>query len=400
MTDSTQPGVSVPRTLVISDRYLPEVGGSFTWFHNVYSRHPPGSVHFLTNSYRDAAAIDATFPQMRMHRVSLKRYRLLKPESLAIYAKLFTLGVWICLRHGIEVIHAGKNLPEGFIARKLSKLLRIPYIVYAHGEEITVFGNNPKLRPQLPAIYEDAAAVIANSAFTCDQVMALGVSAERFSRISPGVEPDEFAPSSSGEALRRRLGLEGKLVLLTVGRLQRRKGHDQVIAALPAILARAPGLVYVIAGDGEERKALEDLARDTGVASAVRFLGRVPQEELPALYNLADIFIMANRAMPDGDVEGFGIVFLEAGACKKPVIAGSSGGTADAVEDGVTGLRVDATSAVGVEDAVVRLALDPELRQRMGESGRARVLAQYSWAAITAKTMDLSRRVVQDRSRS
>lgn len=395
MSATNQAGAAAPRTLVISDRYLPELGGSFTWFHNVYTRLPAGSVHFLTNSYPNAAEIDATFPQIRMHRVALKHYRFLKPQSLVLYAKLFALGAWICWRHGIQVIHAGKNLPEGFVARKLSKLLRIPYVVYAHGEEITIFGRNPRLRPHLAAIYTDAAAIITNSAFTRSLVLELGVEKARFAMISPGVDPDEFKPLAAGETLRQRLKLEGKLVLLTVGRLQQRKGHDQVIAALPAILQRIPQLVYVIAGDGEERKALEDLAREKGVAAAVHFLGRVPQAELPTLYNAADIFIMANRTMPDGDVEGFGIVFLEAGACKKPVIAGDSGGTADAVEEGVTGLRVDGTSPGAIAAAVLRLALDPALRQRMGESGRSRVVAEYSWAAIAEKTLALSREITQ-----
>jgi phosphatidylinositol alpha-1,6-mannosyltransferase len=327
-------------------------------------------------------------------RLKLKRYPFLKPESLLIYAKLFLDSAWLILRRRIRVLHAGKNLPEGFIARLLSRVFRVPYVVYAHGEEITVFQRNPKLAPRLPAIYRDAAAVIVNSAFTRRLVEDLGVDPARVVVISPGVNAGEFAPRPAAP-LRARLGLEGKTVLLTVGRLQRRKGHDMVIAALPRILERFPDLVYVIAGEGEERESLERLALDRGVQRAVRFLGAVPQEDLPALYSLADIFIMANRAMPGGDVEGFGIVFLEAGAAEKPAIAGRSGGTADAVEDGVTGFLVDGESATEIAAAVERLAGDPALRSCMGECARRRVEREYSWEVITKRTRRLTCTVLE-----
>lgn len=384
-----------PRTLLISDRYLPDIGGSFTWFDNVYRRHRAGSVWIVTNRYPNAGDVDANFPQIRMVRTTLKRYRFLKPESLLLYMKLLFWCSWVILRHRIQVIHASKNMPEGYMARILSRIWRVPYVVYAHGEEITVFMRNPKLAPHQPKIYGDAAAVIANSGFTAGLVKDLGVPEDRIARISPGVDPDVFAPAPPSAAMRQKYGLDaGKIHVLTVGRLQRRKGHDRVIEAMPEILRQAPNVVYVIAGDGEERSSLEALARATGVAEHVRFLGRVPQEDLPALYNTCDLFLMANRTMPDGDVEGFGIVFLEAGACLRPAIAGNSGGTADAVEDGVNGFQVDGESLASISTAVVRLALDPALRQRMGEAGRKKVLERYTWDGITERIVAVSKGVV------
>jgi phosphatidylinositol alpha-1,6-mannosyltransferase len=384
-----------PRILLLSDRYLPEVGGSITWFHNVYTRHAPGTVWILTNSHRNSREFDSRFPQVRMARTSLRRYRFLKPESLLMYVKLFLGSAWLILRRRIRIIHAGKNLPEGFVARRLWKLLGVPYVVYAHGEEITVLMENPKLAPRIPPIYTDAAAVVANSSFTQGLLEGMGVDPARIARISPGVDPLEFRPGERDPDLRRRHGLDGRTVLLTVGRLQRRKGHDMVIRALPRILAAHPDVVYLVAGDGEEMESLERLAGDEGVAGSVRFLGRVPQEDLPALYNLSDVFVMANRTMPGGDVEGFGIVFLEAGACGKPVIAGASGGTADAVIDGVTGILVDGTSTEEIARAVIRLAADPALRSRMGEAGRRRVEREYNWDAIAERTERLSAAVVE-----
>jgi phosphatidylinositol alpha-1,6-mannosyltransferase len=232
---------------------------------------------------------------------------------------------------------------------------------------------------------------VAGSSFTRGLLEEMDrVESAKIAVISPGVDPEEFQPREPSPEGRAGRGLEGKTVLLTVGRLQRRKGHDMVIKALPRILKAHPHVVYVVAGDGEERGALERLALDEGVAGSVRFLGRVPQEDLPALYNLSDVFIMANRTMPGGDVEGFGIVFLEAGACAKPVIAGASGGTADAVLDGVTGILVDGTSIEEIAEAVVRLVGQPDLRSRMGEAARRRIEAEYSWQAITERTKRLS----------
>jgi phosphatidylinositol alpha-1,6-mannosyltransferase len=296
---------------------------------------------------------------------------------------MFLTAAALILRHGIRVVHAGKNLPEGFVAYLLNRCLGVPYVIYAHGEEITVCSENPRLSRHQQPVYQNAAAVIVNSRFTCDLVRELGVDRQRIAIISPGVDPDRFAPAPVSNALRRTLGVEEKLVLLTVGRLQRRKGHDKVIEALPTILEQVPNLVYVIAGDGEEEPALRELADQHGVSGVVRFLGRVPEEELPGLYNAADIFIMANRTMPGGDVEGFGIVFLEASASAKPVIGGRSGGTADAIRNGETGFLIDGASQADIADAVVSLARNPALRESMGQRGREMVVAEYDWKIIT-----------------
>jgi phosphatidyl-myo-inositol dimannoside synthase len=389
-----QPARGAPRVLLLTDRYLPEVGGSFTWFHNVYTRHPAGSVWILTNSYPHAGAVDRAHPELHMMRTRLRRYPFLKPESLVMYLKMLLLSVWAILRYRIQIVHAGKNLPEGFVAHLVRRYLGVPYVVYAHGEEITLRARDPKQRPRLATIYGNAAAVIANSRFTRGLIQDLDVEERRIVVISPGVDPETFRPEAADPRFRSKLGFDGKLVLLTVGRLQRRKGQDRVIEALPLILREVPHLVYVIAGDGEEEAALRALAAERGVSSAVQFLGRVPQEDLPRLYNLADIVIMANRMMPSGDVEGFGIVFVEAGACAKPVIAGASGGTADAVHDGLNGLRVEGGCVDAIARAVVRLAADPELRRRMGEAGRQLVTAGYTWEAITGRIRKLSEAII------
>ena len=176
------------RVLLLTDRYFPEVGGTITWFDNMYRRYRPGSVWIATQNYPDAQVFDKSYVGISLYRASLKRYRFLKPESLILYAKLFVMGMWIVLRHRINVIHVGKVLPEGLVARFIGQLWNIPYIVYAHGEEITIFGHNPAYRNALHTVYHHATAVIANSSFTAEELNLRGVAAQKIVRISPGVD--------------------------------------------------------------------------------------------------------------------------------------------------------------------------------------------------------------------
>jgi phosphatidyl-myo-inositol dimannoside synthase len=401
-TDSTLVP-TVPRTLVLTERYLPEIGGSFVWFANVYRRYPPGSVCILTRSYPGAEGVDANFPGIETIRLKLERYSWLRPESLMVLLKLVSRGLWTIRRHAVEIVHAGKLLPEGFVARLLWKATGVPYVVYAHGEEIALLGDNPEYArhyPTLRAVYRDAAAVIANSDFTTERLTHFGANPSKIVRISPGVDCSLFSPAEKDPVLVERLGLADKLVLLTVGRLQRRKGHDNVLRALRQVLQQVPNLVYLIVSDGEERLALEQLAKELNVDQAVRFVGEVPGPDLSRYYNTCDIFILANRTLSNGEFEGFGIVFLEASACGKPVIAGNSGGTADPVRHGWNGLRVDASQPMEIAEAIVGLAKDPARRAVMGSLGRELAESEYEWEQVTERILALSRDVVGARARA
>src|SRR5262249_30414488 len=147
----------------------------------------------------------------------------------------------------------------------------------------------------------------------------------------------------------------GKQILLTVARLDARKGHETVLNALPEVLKRHPDTVYIIVGDGPERSKLEELTKSLNLTAHVKFAGRVSEADLLAYYHACNLFVQPNRRMPDGDDEGFGLVFIEAGACCKPVIGGRSGGVPEAIQEGVTGLLVDGNSVKQTQDAIVRL---------------------------------------------
>lgn len=200
--------------------------------------------------------------------------------------------------------------------------------------------------------------------------------------IYPGTEPARFSPAN-------RTRTDETPILLTVGRLVPRKGIDLMLQALPLIL-RETAVTYHIGGSGPDRARLEKMVQELGIQHVVRFLGRIPEDELPQLYANADLFVMPNREIQEeGSLEGFGIVFLEASASGLPVIAGRSGGAVEAVRDGVTGLLVPPDSAEALATAVLSLLKDAQKRQQMGQAGRQWVESEMNWDQTAQRFMDL-----------
>jgi phosphatidylinositol alpha-1,6-mannosyltransferase len=228
----------------------------------------------------------------------------------------------------------------------------------------------------MPEILREARAVICNSSFSREKAHTAGAPSERLHVVHPCVEHERFRGPFETRDLRERFGLEGKTVLLSVGRLTRRKGHDHVLQALARLQRR--DVVYLVLSDGELERELHALTRELGLRDVVRFVGPVPAHELPRYYAVSDVFVMANRTLPDGDVEGFGLVFLEASAAGLPVLAGRSGGVPDAVQENVSGLLVDG-SVTDLEKALARLIDDRALRERLGREGQAWVAERFSW---------------------
>jgi phosphatidylinositol alpha-1,6-mannosyltransferase len=221
------------------------------------------------------------------------------------------------------------------------------------------------------------------SHYALDLVREKGVAYRSAEVVSYGCDVERFRPHG-GEAKRRELGLEGKKVMVSLCRLVPRKGVDTVLEALPAIRDAVPEVQYVVAGDGADRSRLRGLAERLGVMAFVRFLGRVTNEEVPPLLHMADLFVMpAREERPD--VEGFGLVFLEANACGTPVIGSTSGGIPDAVVDGETGLLVPPSAPGAFAEAAIRLLTDVDLRRRLGRAGRERVLREGTWDRMVAE---------------
>ena len=204
--------------------------------------------------------------------------------------------------------------------------------------------------------------------------------------LPPGVDIENFHPGDKSEELLKRYGLSGKLIILCVGRLVQRKGQDVLIKALSKVRGQFPNAQLVIAGSGNYEERLRALAKKEGVAQSVSFLGRVPFEDLPALFRSADIFASPTRERFAGfEVEGLGIVYLEASASGVPVIAGDSGGSPDAVQQDVTGKVVAGSDIDGVAYALTELLAGAQLRAQMGSAGRLWMESQWSWQVIGAR---------------
>jgi phosphatidylinositol alpha-1,6-mannosyltransferase len=239
------------------------------------------------------------------------------------------------------------------------------------------------------ALLRAAQVVFAISQGTANTAVDLGVTPERIRVIHPAVNPALATSKTPPKTVRQRHGLQGKKCILTVGRLVERKGFDTVIRALPAILEVVPEAHYLIVGRGPVESGLKHLAADLGLEQHITFVGYVPDNELAAYYQTSDLFVMISREIPGkGDVEGFGIVYLEANLLGKPVVAGRSGGVADAVMDEETGLLVNPCDLGEVSAAVTRLLSDPALAHRMGETGRARVLSDFTGATAARRVLN------------
>jgi len=375
--------------LVLSELYLPVKGGHVVWLHEVCKRI--SNVQLLTGKV-NGMPVSETVEGIKVHRIHLNRVIALRPESLPLYGNLFLQGLRKSIRDMPETIISARILPEGVVGNVLGSLLGIPSVVFAHGEEInrqrmgTPLPNRRRItvmmkRKFLWTAYQCADMVIANSHFTKNLLLEGGVNPAKVAVVHPGTDPERFRPLARDAKLVAQLGLSKKKVILSIGRLTPRKGQDTVIRALPDVLKHVPNAVYVIGGTGSYASELQSLAVAMGVESAVRFIGEVTDELLPRVYNIADVFIMANRVMPgSNDVEGFGIVFLEANACEVPIIGGRSGGVPDAINDGVTGLLIEGHSQQDVADALIRVLTDSALARALGRAGRERVCKHLAWA--------------------
>jgi phosphatidylinositol alpha-1,6-mannosyltransferase len=255
--------------------------------------------------------------------------------------------------------------PAGLAACLLPRFIRGRLTVFAHGSEIAPARGGARRRLML-FVFERADVIVANSSFTRDLLVAAGVT-RPVCVVNPGMDAEAIPPARSLTP-----------TVLSVGRLIARKGFDMMLAALPAILERYPALRYEIIGSGPQRSELETLARRLNVEANVTFRGSVNDDELRDAYARAWIFALPVRAIRN-DVEGFGMVYLEAALAELPVIGGRSSGAEDAIVPDETGLLVDGTSSEQIASAVLCLLADPEKARRLGIRGRDRALGHFTW---------------------
>ena len=269
----------------------------------------------------------------------------------------------------------------------------IPLFTVLHAKEVTERIPLPLLF-MLRRLLARSRRIICVSRFTEEAALArFRLPAAKVTVIHPGVDPSIYHPGPTAPGFRERYGLGDGPVLLTMARVIARKGHDVVVRALPAVLERHPDAVYVVCGKPFEPFAsrLRALVTDLGLDAHVRFTGHVPAADVVDLYRACDVCVMPSRILErKGDTEGFGITFIEAGACAKPVIGGREAGVVDAIVDGETGLLVDPSDPAAVAEALNRILGDPGLARRMGEAGRVRVEAAFTWDRVARQYLALS----------
>jgi phosphatidylinositol alpha-1,6-mannosyltransferase len=377
------------KTLIVTNDFPPRPGGIQAFLHNMALRLDPGQLVVYASTWkrgREGAEATAAFDAEQPFTVVRDRTTMLLPTP-AVTRR----AVGLLREHGCTSVWFGAAAPLGLMAPALRKAGARRLVATTHGHEAG-WAQLPAARQLLRRIGESTDTITYLGEYTRSRVAAALTpeAAARMVQLPPGVDEKTFHPGSGGAEVRARLGLTERPVVVCVSRLVPRKGQDTLILAMPRILAREPEAVLLIVGGGPYEKELRKLARETGVADSVRFTGAVPWSELPAHYGAGDVFAMPCRTRRGGlDVEGLGIVYLEASATGLPVVAGDSGGAPDAVLDGETGWVVRGGSPEAAADRVVTLLGDAELRRRMGERGRAWVEEKWRWDLLAERLKDL-----------
>ncbi|MFB8139505.1 glycosyltransferase family 4 protein [Streptomyces parvus] len=377
------------RTLVVTNDFPPRQGGIETFVRAMTDRFPADSVVVYTSAEPGSAAHDAALP----YPVVRDPARMLLPVP-----RVAARAAGLARRHGCDSVWFGAAAPLGLMADRLRRESGVRRAVATtHGHEVW-WARTPGARSLLRRIGERTDAVTYLGAATRAPIAAaLGpAAARRMVRLAPGVDAEAFAVRPGARdgvrepardaartpvnGIRERYGLGARAVILCAARLVPRKGQDTLIRALPAVRRSVPDAVLLLTGDGPYARTLQRLAADTGVADAVVLAGGRPHPEMPEHYAAADVFAMPCRTRRRGlEVEGLGIVFLEAAAAGLPVLVGDSGGAPDTVRDGETGYLVDGRDTAAVADRLVALLRDRAAAAAMGEKGRAWVREAWGW---------------------
>ncbi|CAL9315015.1 glycosyltransferase family 4 protein [Streptomyces sp. SudanB182_2057] len=367
------------KTLIVTNDFPPRPGGIQAFLHNMALRMDPGRLVVYASTWkrgREGAEATAAFDAEQPFTVVRDRTTMLLPTPAAARR-----AAGLLREHGCTAVWFGAAAPLGLMAPALREAGAERLVATTHGHEAG-WAQLPAARRLLRRIGESTDTLTYLGEYTRSRIATAltPAAASRMAHLPPGVDEKTFHPGSGGDAVRARLGLTDRPVVVCVSRLVPRKGQDTLIRAMPRILTAEPDTVLLIVGGGPYERDLRRLARETGVAGSVRFTGAVPWPELPAHYGAGDVFAMPCRTRRGGlDVEGLGIVYLEASATGLPVVAGDSGGAPDAVLDGETGWVVRGGEPAEAADRIVTLLKDAGLRRRMGERGRRWVEEKWRW---------------------
>jgi phosphatidylinositol alpha-1,6-mannosyltransferase len=361
------------RTLLVTNDFPPRPGGIQQFVHNLAVRQPAGSVLVYASTWKGAEKFDADQP-----------FEVVREDTgvLLPTPRVARRAAELARAHECDTVWFGAAAPLGLLAdglRRYSGVRRA--VALTHGHEVG-WAALPGARQVLRRIARGNDVITYLGEYTRLRLQRALHGLTDLQRLAPGVDVDAYHPGVDGAPVRARHGLTGRPVIVCVSRLVPRKGQDTLIRALPAVRRRVPGAALLVVGGGPYRPTLERLAREQGVEADVVFTGSVPWEELPAHYAAGDVYAMPCRTRNRGlDVEGLGIVYLEASATGLPVIAGDSGGAPDAVREGETGYVVAGRDVTTLGNRLVDLLADPVRARAMGAAGRAWVEREWRWEA-------------------
>ncbi|MEW2247438.1 glycosyltransferase family 4 protein [Streptomyces sp. NPDC006975] len=377
------------KTLIVTNDFPPRPGGIQAFLHNMALRLDPARIVVYASTWkrgREGAEATAAFDAEQPFTVVRDTTTMLLPTPGATRR-----AVGLLREHGCTAVWFGAAAPLGLMAPALRRAGAERLVATTHGHEAG-WAQLPAARQLLRRIGEGTDTITYLGEYTRSRIAGALTpqAAARMAHLPPGVDEKTFHPASGGDQVRARLGLTDRPVVVCVSRLVPRKGQDTLIEAMPRILSAEPDAVLLIVGGGPYEKDLRRRAAEKGVADSVRFTGAVPWSDLPAHFGAGDVFAMPCRTRRGGlDVEGLGIVYLEASATGLPVVAGDSGGAPDAVLDGETGWVVRGGSPEEAAERIVALLGDAELRRRMGERGRRWIEEKWRWDLLAERLEEL-----------
>ena len=387
------------KTFLLTDEFPPIMTGISRLMGEIAHRYPKGDLLVSTGQHRDASETDGGFTGTTIDRLPISTKSLHGFAGLMFWSRRV---VGLARTHKPRFAWADSIRPAGYPAKWAHERVGTEYGVLVHGgdllKELHAIHHTPFTRKSGKALLRSAAAVVANSQWTREQAqkvlreLGLDPQAERVKVVPLGTDPVLFRPGVDAREVRERYHLNGGHWALTVARLESYKGIDTALRAVARVRKEGIDLHYAVVGAGK-RAAFRKLADDLKIADVVRFVGAVPDADLPALYNAAEVYIGVSRQAEGARIEGFGVALAEAAACGLPVIAGQSGGLAEAVQDGETGLVVDPDSADAVVQALGRVLGDQLLARRLGQGGRKAVETYYNWDRVIRDLREIEAQV-------
>ncbi|MCF2531238.1 glycosyltransferase family 4 protein [Yinghuangia soli] len=373
------------RTLIVTNDFPPRPGGIQSFVHSMALRLPSDSVVVYTSSWKDNAEV-RVFDREQPFPVVRDATKMMVPNPW-----VFRRAKEIAQAEKCDAVWFGAAAPLGLMGVGLREAGVTRLVATTHGHEAG-WAQLPVSRGLMRRIGDSVDTVTYLGEYTRSKIAPVlsPQAAARMVQLPPGVDESVFRPGVGGDEVRARHGLSDRPVAVCVSRLVKRKGQDTLIRAMPEILRRVPDAALLVVGGGPYRGDLEKLVDQVGVRRSVVFTGPVPWAELPAHHEAGDVFAMPCRTRRKGlDVEGLGIVYLEASAVGRPVVAGNSGGAPDAVLDGETGYVVDGRSPAQTADRVAELLLDPVKAKAMGERGRRWVEESWRWDLLAERLRGL-----------